>query len=79
MLRPALVGYRWKGRVQLLSGSHRWAAAVLAQLPVIPVVVLPLERVEAAWGTEAWAEVMRVGNGALVEREGKTLSEGVVP
>jgi ParB-like chromosome segregation protein Spo0J len=55
---PALVGYIFNGRVQLLSGSHRWAAAVRADLR-IPVVIRPLEEVQAAWGNlPAWSVLM---------------------
>lgn len=57
---PTLVGYELDGAVQLLSGSHRWAAAELAGLALIPVVVRGLRRVQVSWGDLiAWAEVMR--------------------
>lgn len=58
---PALVGYELDGAVQLLSGSHRWTAAKVAELALIPVVVRGLRCVQVSWGDlEAWAEVMRV-------------------
>lgn len=57
--KPALVGYEMNGRIQLLSGSHRHAASLLAGIR-IPVVLKPLAVVESAWGDlDAWAEVMR--------------------
>ena len=59
---PALVGYVWQGRVQLLSGSHRWAAAQQVGLSRIPVVVVPYMLVEASWGSlPAWKRLMAIG------------------
>lgn len=59
---PKLVGYPWQGRIQLLSGSHRWAAALRARMP-IPVAVVPYEQVEEAWGNlELWQELMKKGD-----------------
>lgn len=59
---PRLVGYPLGGRIQLLSGSHRWAASI-GVLDAIPVSVVALRDVEEAWGSpEAWAEVMASGN-----------------
>lgn len=46
--RP-LVGYGTR-RIQLITGSHRYAAAVDAEVTAIPVVVLP------RW---AWGEIQR--------------------
>ena len=62
---PALVGYRLTksvgGRIQLLSGSHRHAAASLAQIAV-PIVVWPRDAVDEAWGDlDKWKEIMRSG------------------
>lgn len=63
--RPALIGYPWEGRIQLLSGSHRWIAAGLAGI-LIPVLVVPLEVVQQAWGDlPAWAQLMAMGNEVL--------------
>ena len=59
--KPALVGYPWLDGVQLLSGSHRWAAAVMAELETIPVVVISFAEVRKAWGTDAWYALMRLG------------------
>jgi ParB-like chromosome segregation protein Spo0J len=57
---PALVGYPHYGKIQLLSGSHRWVAAQRAQLRRIPVVIYPLELVSDSWGDlPLWAELMR--------------------
>lgn len=66
--KPALIGYPWEGSVQLLSGSHRWAASVQAQLEAIPVVVVDFALVDRAWGTDEWAELMRSGNNVLEGR-----------
>lgn len=65
---PALVGYPWreKRKIQLLSGSHRWAGATMAELALIPVIVVPFAWVDAAWGhPKEWAELMVLGDGAL--------------
>lgn len=60
---PALVGYRLlTGQVQLLSGSHRWDAARLANIS-IPVVIYKREDVDDAWGNvRRWFEIMRSGD-----------------
>jgi hypothetical protein len=59
--QPALVGYRYEGRVQLLSGSHRWAAALLAGLERIPVILREEADVRTSWGVNdltAWKQIM---------------------
>ena len=59
---PNLVGYPWEGRIQLLNGSHRWAAANQIHMPV-PVVVVSYEQVEQAWGNlEEWQQIMQLGD-----------------
>jgi hypothetical protein len=62
---PALVGYWWMGKIQLLSGTHRRAGAMLARIAV-PVVVYDRAYVEDAWGTDRWAEIMMSGVGRAV-------------
>ena len=58
---PSLVGYPLNGRIQLLSGSHRWAASV-GVLDRIPVAVVPLRLVEESWGDlDRWPVVMGAG------------------
>lgn len=55
---PVLVGYEIDNRVQLLSGSHRWAAAHDACIK-IPVVIKPRSVVFHAWGDlAAWKALM---------------------
>jgi hypothetical protein len=63
---PALVGYRWDGSIQLLSGSHRWEAAKRAGIKV-PVVLVPFERIERAWGIDLaeWSAIMRSGDNCV--------------
>ena len=59
--KPALVGYRLDGRIQLLSGSHRHAAAAIVGLAV-PVVVWPEKDVQEVWGDlTLWATIMGSG------------------
>ena len=60
---PALLGYPWEGKIQLLSGSHRWAAAKMAGLEKVPVLVYPYETIDKAWGhSELWRELMKSGD-----------------
>lgn len=62
---PVLVGYRTDtGEVQLLSGSHRWSAAMAAGIR-LPVVIHPDAAVRAAWGDlAAWRALMASGERA---------------
>ena len=55
---PDLVGYPLGDRIQLLSGSHRYAAAILAGMMSVPVRIVPYAKVVAAWGTDAWTAIM---------------------
>lgn len=64
---PALVGYPWEGKVQLLSGTHRWFAATKAELEKIPVYVYPHALVEYVWGTDAWKVMMKTGDNIYYE------------
>lgn len=54
----ALVGYPLGGRIQLLSGTHRLEAAKRAGIR-LPVTIFLRSYVEAAWGTENWADLIR--------------------
>lgn len=58
--QPSLVGYELGlGTIQLLSGSHRWAAAIIAPLPLIPVVIYPYSLIQKFWGSLIpWAQIM---------------------
>jgi len=55
---PALVGYPLKGRIQLLSGTHRHLAAQLAGID-LPVRMVLRSVVETTWGTELWVDTIR--------------------
>jgi ParB-like chromosome segregation protein Spo0J len=56
---PAVIGYPFNGRIQLLSGSHRHAAAKRLGLK-LPVTLWLSSDVEKAWGDlEEWAKIMR--------------------
>ena len=60
--KPALIGYPWGNKIQLLSGSHRWIAAKMTNT-LIPCVVVPFEEVKAAWGDLAmWSVLMHRGD-----------------
>ncbi|MHB8407848.1 MAG: ParB N-terminal domain-containing protein [Acidiferrobacterales bacterium] len=55
---PALIGYPFNGRIQLLSGSHRWAAAKEAGIQ-IPVLVRQRSVIEEFFGNlDEWAKIM---------------------
>lgn len=60
---PALVGYRWEnGKVQLITGSHRWAAAAEINL-AIPVELVSDKEVLDAWGDlDKWKKLLERGN-----------------
>lgn len=63
---PRLVAYPCGRRLQLLSGSHRWAAS-LGVLAEIPVSIVSSAEVEAAWGNlSAWSLVMASGGHAPI-------------
>jgi hypothetical protein len=57
--KPALIGYPLNHRIQLLSGSHRWAAAVDV-LDRIPVIIKDYDEVENARGDLIlWKKLMK--------------------
>ena len=59
--RPALVGYWDDDGIQLISGSHRWAAALDANI-TMPVVVWEWHTVGEAFGRlELWEALMESG------------------
>ena len=62
---PALVGYPvldQRGiRIQLLSGSHRWAAANRVWT-MLPVVIVQFSEVDECWGTDRWFDLMKKGD-----------------
>lgn len=54
---PALLGYWDHGRIQLISGSHRWAACMSLNIR-IPVYVVGREYLRRIWGTEQWVKLV---------------------
>ena len=54
---PNLIGYDFDGRTQLISGSHRWAAAKVAKIQ-IPVEIHSYEYVHSIWGTDQWMKLL---------------------
>ena len=64
MSQPFLVGYPYGEGIQLISGSHRWAAAAEAGIK-IPVKIVPYHEVWASWGNlERWGNLLQgVGHG----------------
>jgi hypothetical protein len=59
-LGPSLVGYYWQGHLQLLSGTHRCQAAILAKPKMlVPVRIYDAWDVQMAWGNlDKWTEIM---------------------
>jgi hypothetical protein len=53
---PALIGYQLE-KIQLISGSHRWAAALKADIK-IPVILYPYSKIRAIWGTDEWLALL---------------------
>lgn len=45
-----LIGYPLDGGIQLLTGTHRQAGSIRANLSTIPVKVYPLSVVTRCWG-----------------------------
>lgn len=60
---PALIGYKYESYIQLISGTHRWFAAVEVDMD-IPVVLYDPEYMIEIWGTDRWLEL--IGNPMLV-------------
>ncbi len=58
--KPALLGYTLD-KIQLISGSHRWAAANEANIK-IPVVVYSYAEIADIWGTDAWLDLLNSAN-----------------
>lgn len=55
-----LVGYLYEAEIQLLSGTHRRAAAERARI-LVPVLLYTEADIREAWGTDQWAQVMEAG------------------
>ena len=55
---PALLGYWLDGRIQLLSGSHRWAACQFDGRRM-PVVLRPFGDIEQLYGTDGWVAMIQ--------------------
>lgn len=55
---PALIGYPFNRGVQLISGSHRWAAAMIANI-LIPVKIHEYEYIYEIWGKDGWLELIK--------------------
>lgn len=55
--QPALIGYHIDGRVQLISGSHRHAAARINDQR-IPVKVYSCSFIQSIWGTDDWLTLL---------------------
>ena len=54
---PVLIGYLFENKIQLISGSHRWAA-MLELNKEIPVFVMDYEVVLSIHGTDTWVNMM---------------------
>ena len=59
LTKPSMIGYWLNGKIQLLSGSHRYEAAVRAKLEKVPVIVRTLLEVQDAYGNlDKWSCIM---------------------
>lgn len=59
LTKPCMIGYWLNDRIQLLSGSHRYEAAVRAKLEKVPVIVRTLSEVQDAYGDlDKWSLIM---------------------
>jgi hypothetical protein len=58
--KPVLLGYTLD-KIQLISGSHRWAAANEVNIK-IPVVVYSYDEIADIWGTDAWLDLLNSAN-----------------
>lgn len=61
---PALLGYPFflnhqnSSIIQLISGTHRWFAALKAGI-MIPVVIHDFSFIQKIWGTDDWVEFLK--------------------
>lgn len=55
--KPPLLGYPIYKKIQLISGSHRWAAAVRANIK-IPVIIYSYEQIYEIWGSDTWLLIL---------------------
>lgn len=59
--KPSLLGYICPDGHQLITGSHRHAAAILAGIKV-PVDVVSYYYLREIWGTDEWLEMLERQN-----------------
>ena len=55
------MGYVFGDKIQLISGSHRWAAAKTVNIK-IPVVIHTYEQICDIWGTDEWLNLLQNAN-----------------
>ena len=56
--KPKLIGYWFRGKIQLITGSHRWFAAEETQTQ-IPVKIYDYAYIESIWGTDKWVKLIQ--------------------
>lgn len=61
---PVVVGYNLDDHIQLISGTHRWYAALDAGI-ALPVALYDFDYINAIWGTDEWLSLLK--NVAKVE------------
>ena len=54
---PALLGYIWRAKIQLISGSHRWAACTRLGHQ-LPILLLDYPDVWKIWGSGEWMKIL---------------------
>lgn len=55
---PVLIGYWFENKIQLISGTHRYYAAITADI-LLPIEILQFEYVYSIWGTDTWIEMIK--------------------
>lgn len=55
--KQPLIGY-YLDKIQLISGSHRWAAANKAGIK-IPVILYDYKDIQDIWGTDDWMNLLK--------------------
>jgi hypothetical protein len=56
--KPNLLGYALNARIQLVTGSHRSAAAGIVGIR-FPVDIYSYSYMRKIWGTDAWVDLIR--------------------
>lgn len=56
--KPKLIGYSFYDKIQLITGSHRFAASQVTGT-LIPVKIYSYSYIESIWGTDEWVNLIQ--------------------